>query len=140
MDNIRITKIWEDINFFEINMAFTVKQLYCDVNLYAIKEDLKNFTKLVLPCVDKTLNKYVWTAGDASSDDFVSISVISTDKYGHVSLKVKCTSSTDDENCGFYTVFNLSTEIGLLETFSKKLDKFSMTSCGDTIQLIDDYN
>ena len=64
---IRITKIWEDIDFFELRFNFKTTACSMDINIYSNNEELNNLRQGIIG-FSQSFDEFTWIAGEDTSD------------------------------------------------------------------------
>ena len=137
MDAITIKRIWEDDDFFEIEVVAKSEFIEARINSYTT-ETLINELALQLACFPKrTSDRYLWENGikGDNSTPFISLKFWCEDKLGHIVIEVYMEindgASYDKHNCCFY----IRTETELLNRFGKSLTMLNEKGIGIEITL-----
>jgi len=131
-DNIVITRIWQDTDFFEVFVACTNANLFISYNYYLNDfhiDDLHTQIQKFLSCEN---NSVLWESGNSGAEyvPCFKIKISNISKTGTVEMEI-CMEFIDNEaqdkhNC----IFCVKTELGLLEKFSKELLSLKENSIG----------
>jgi hypothetical protein len=120
---IELTKIWEDVDFFEINMQ--TRSPSCDtvINFYTTNEELEELRKGITTL--KSDSDFVWTSGEDTGNvtHYVFLRFFFCSKRGHVAIEVIIDNKLDSPyrlRANFYII----TELGSLDEFANQLNKF----------------
>ena len=123
MDNLSIERVWEDSEFFEIEVTAQSKIITANMRSYTTEESIKNLASRLTNFPNNFNDRYIWKNGNKGdmSTPFVSLEFWCEDKRGHIIIEVYMElddgASYDKHNCCFF----IKTEIGLLNSFGKSL-------------------
>jgi hypothetical protein len=137
MDIISIERVWEDTEYFEIEVLAQSKFVSAGVRSYTTSALINELALRLETFPQKSDDRYIWengTKGDGFSP-FVSFEFWREDKRGHVIIEVYMEiddgASYDRHNCCFY----VKTEVGLLNSFGKALKSLNEYGTGTKITL-----
>ena len=124
MNNLSIERVWEDTDFFEIEVKAQSELVCAKVKSYTTKS-LINELALRLTTFPQNFNdRYIWKNGEKgdSTTPFVSLEFWCENKLGHIVIEVYMElndgGSLSKHNCCFF----IKTEIGLLNAFGEALN------------------
>lgn len=137
-DNIKMERIWQDIEFFELLVTCTNRNITVSTEVYMTDtsiDELHEQIGTILQLKDKTV---LWTSGERGnqSTPCIEFNISMKDPGGHVLIEVFMElndgGSLDKHHCCFY----LNTELGMLYDFNEKLMKLKEKKIGTSISLI----
>lgn len=137
MDNLSIGRVWEDADFFEIEVVAQTKLISANVRSYATAATINELAQHLAIFPQKLDDKYIWENGTKGDDStpFVSLEFWCEDKLGHITIEVYMElddgASYNKHNCCFF----IKTEAGLLNSFGKSLVSVSERGIGKKIML-----
>ena len=124
MDCLSIERVWEDAEYFEIEVVAQSKLISASVRSYTTATSIGELALHLANFPQKSDDRYIWEngiKGDASTP-FVSLEFWCEDKLGHITIEVYMEiddgASYSKHNCCFY----VKTETGLLNSFGKSLN------------------
>jgi hypothetical protein len=62
--SIRMTKIWEDVDFYEIRMEFEGNYCSVIIDFYTTNEDLEEFRQEIENFSNLNMTEFTWTSGN----------------------------------------------------------------------------
>ena len=137
VDNLIITRIWQDVDFFQIEVQCKTEFIFVTGKVYTtdtLIDELYNKLELFLSGKSKTVCWQNGTMGDATTP-CIRLQFLNADKAGHVLVEVFMEiddgGTLSTHKCCFY----LNTEIGLLHQFKKKLQNLKTPQLGVQIAL-----
>ena len=137
VDNIIITRVWQDIDFFQIEVQCKSEFIVATEKVYTtdtLIDDLYSKLELFLSGKSKTVCWQNGIIGD-STTPCIKLEFFNADKVGHVLVEVFMEiddgGALSTHNCCFY----LKTEIGLLYQFKEKLQNLKKPQLGVQIVL-----
>ena len=133
MDNMVIRKMWSDDGsvLWDSNFLFGMKLTCINDNLtiseeyYMCNENAKK--------ISNTIKKFVKTYKEQKVDfinkkentiEGFSFRILPADSSGHVLIEVEMGSGWNTKQ-NHYSIFNIKTELGLLEKFGSRIEKLS---------------
>lgn len=135
MDNIIITKIWSDTDFFEAEIKFLSEYLTVTQPFYLQEYMINNAVNELSALCGLDKPEIDLNSGEPDSKDLPALSMhISADKTGHVKADVTV-SITDGSDPVHKCSFFINSEIGLIDAFIEKLKKLSAMAVGCSIYL-----
>lgn len=119
---IELKKIWEDVDFFEINMLTRSPSCDTNINFYTTNEELEELRKGITEL--KSDSDFVWTSGEDTGNvtHYVYLRFFYCSNRGHVAIEILIDNKMDSP----YHVranFFIITELGSLDDFANQLDK-----------------
>jgi len=139
LDNIIIEKVWEDINGLEIKIKgiseFIEVYQYCYLMPKQIEKLSNEIKKFIMEPSVSILMKFGSLTGITTPAFMLEILPVNT--RGH--LKIELNLEIDDNDIRSHRAsFYVNTELGLLETFGKRLNKIINGPVGTSIMLIEE--
>ena len=137
MDILSIERVWEDVDFFEIEVVAQSTIISASTKSYTTEEAICNLASRLTTFPYDFDDRYIWENGDKGdgSTPFLSLGFWCEDKRGHVIIEVYM--ELDDgalyskHNCCFF----IKTEIGLLNSFGKSLYLLNKSGIGMKVAL-----
>lgn len=135
MDDIVITKIWSDIDFFEVDIKFLSKYVIITQSYYLQESQVSNIIKELYALCNFSKSEIDIKLGEWNDKNMSSLFMhICANKNGYVKFDV--TVSIIDESdpvhkCSFF----INSEIGLIYNFIFKLEKIFDMNVGCSIYL-----
>jgi len=139
MNNLSIERIWQDNDFFEIRVTAVSQLVQATTNVYITNSDILQLANALATFPQKSDSEISWQVSESSAiQKNLSLKVLQKDKFGH--LLVEVYMIIKDGNCGenHHCCFYIQTEIGLLNTFGKRLSVINEPNLGAKITLVDD--
>ena len=137
MDKLSIERVWEDADYFEIEIIAQSELVSANVRSYTTVGSINELSSRLAKFPQKSDERYIWengTKGDKSTP-FVSLEFFREDELGHIAIEVYMEiddgASYEKHNCCFF----IKTEIGLLNRFGKSLILLSEKGVGKKITL-----
>ena len=140
MDTISIERIWEDADFFEIEVIAQTKLIHASVKSYTTMESINELASTLIAFPQNFDDRYIWKNGEKgdSTTPFVSLEFWCEDKQGRIVVEVYMElddgASYSKHNCCFF----VKTEIGLLNRFGKSLPILNKQGLGNRVTLNQD--
>jgi hypothetical protein len=137
MDNLSIERVWEDIEFFEVEITAQSKLVCAKVKSYIQDPKIDELVSRLTSFPKSINDRYYWENGKRGDDwtPFVSLEFWCEDKLGHVVIEVYIEiddgASYTKHNCCFF----VKTDIGLLNSFGKSLALLNERGIGKIITL-----
>lgn len=122
MDNLLFQKIWEDFDFYEIQVTAYNDNVKAQTELYVNKKSIISLSNDIRNLVKTPSNNFYWEIGshDLSVESFFSLKKIAYDNLGHFQFEVNI-GIQNDNNANYYSLFPISTEAGLLSQFGENI-------------------
>jgi len=130
MDFLSIERVWEDNDFFEIEVVAESEIIRANMRSYTTSESIKELASKLAAFPQNYNDRYIWENGEKgdATTTFISLEFWCEDKLGHIIIEVYMElddgASYNKHNCCFY----VKTEVGLLNSFGKSL--FILNECG----------
>jgi len=137
MNNLSIECIWEDIDFFEIEVTAQSELICAKVKSYTTEVSIIELASRLADFPRNFSDNYIWKNGEKgdSATPFVSFEFWCEDELGHIIIEVYMElddgGSLAKHNCCFF----IKTEIGLLNSFGKALNLLKKQGIGEKITL-----
>lgn len=120
--SIRITKIWEDTDFYEIKIEF--KGFFCKayIDIYTSNEDLEELRQGIINFSNFTSNEFVWISGSDEENvtHFLSMRFFKHNNRGLVDIEI-IVDNKMEKPYHMCSHFSIITELNQLDDFVKKL-------------------
>lgn len=137
MDKLYFNRIWEDQDFFELEIRAETRIISSSVKTYITNEAIDELSRVLEHFLVQNTDFAFWKNGNKGNDStpYVSLSIGKKDERGHILIEVYM--EIDDggdlskHNCCFY----IETEVCLLEDFQKSLSLLKEPGIGSTIVL-----
>lgn len=137
MNILTIERVWEDADFFEIELVAQSKIACARVKSYTTTETINELALKIATFPQKFDDRYLWENGikGNASTPYVSLEFWCKDRQGHIMIEVYMElddgASYNKHNCCFY----IETELGLLNSFGKSLISLSEEGVGKKVAL-----
>ncbi|AFM01688.1 MULTISPECIES: hypothetical protein [Desulfitobacterium] len=134
---LSIERIWEDVDFFEIEVIAQSEIISASVRSYTTVASINELALRLATFPQKIDDRYIWENGDKGDDStpYVSLEFWCEDKLGHIVIEVYMElddgASYNKHNCCFF----VKTEAGLLNSFGKSLVLLNEQGIGQKITL-----
>lgn len=137
MGKISIEKVWEDSDFFEIEVSAKSEMISAKVRSYTTIASINELALRLESFPQTPDDRYLWengTKGD-NSTAFVSFEVWCENKLGNIIMEIYMEiddgGSYDKHNCCFF----IKTESGALNSFGRSLRLLNREGIGEKITL-----
>lgn len=131
--SIRLAKMWEDVDFFELQME--IKGLNCMIyiDIYTSNEDLEELRQGIINFSNSKGNEFIWTSGNDIENvtHFLSIRFFIHNNRGHIGIEIIADNKME-KPYHMRSNFFIITELNQLDDFAKKLERLINE---DTIEL-----
>jgi len=137
MDNIVFERVWEDTDFFEIEILAQSKLIKASTRTYTTAESINKLASKLTTFLQGADDRFLWENGERGDEStpFVSLEFWYENKQGHVVIEIYMElddgDSYDRHNCCFF----IKTEIGLLNKFGNSLFSLNEQGLGKRISL-----
>ncbi|MCL2400856.1 MAG: hypothetical protein FWC91_14075 [Defluviitaleaceae bacterium] len=137
MDILTIERVWEDTDFFEIEVIAQADIIRASIRSYTTDESINALASRLAEFPKYPNDRYIWINGEKGegATPFVSLEFWCEDKSGHIIteiyMEIDDGASFDKHNCCFF----IRTEIGLLNSFGKSLALLNERGLGTKISL-----
>ncbi|EFV74829.1 hypothetical protein HMPREF1013_04855 [Bacillus sp. 2_A_57_CT2] len=122
--SIRFKKIWEDVDFYELQMEF--KGAYCNANIdiYTSNAELEELRIGIINFSNLSMDEFKWTSGNDTENvtHFISIRFFKHNNRGHIGLELTVDNKLEVPEY-MHANFFLITEINQLDDFARKLER-----------------
>ena len=140
MDNVIITKIWSDADFFEVDIKFVSEYVVITQPYYLQEYQITNIVKELLALCNFSKSEIYIKLGEYDDKNRSSLFMhIITNKNGCVKFDITMSIIDDSEpvhKCSFF----INSEIGLIYNFISKLETLCDIEVGEAINLSSDNN
>lgn len=138
-DYILIEKIWQDIFCYQVNITCAANHIIASNDVYITDDSIDALFCGLSNFIKNHSEDFFWQNGEKgdSSTACISLKFMQKNDLGHILIEVYM--ELDDggnysrHNCCFF----VNTELGLLESFCKKLPNLKKERLGVKIQLND---
>ena len=141
MDNIIIEKIWNDSNIFnndEFEIKLTCINEYININekIYMDKSISKDISKSIENYINTNKETFYEINMKKGYTSGFTMKIFPYDLTGHILIEIKMEINDNNDKL-HYATFYIKTEIGLLESFGKKIKNIINLNIGEYIKLND---
>ena len=136
-DYISIKKIWQDDEFYQVQMLFENDLLKVSTKVYVCDDHIRLLQKGINSILENEKKTFSWKTGERGNESTpcVEFHIFQEDNRGHfvieVFLELDDGGDLNTHNCCFY----IQTEYGLLQQFSSDLDQLKETVLGQDVLL-----
>ena len=137
-DNLIITRFWQDIEFFQIEIECKTELITARVKVYTTDDLIDDLCNKIEGFLSGNVDSTYWqngTRGDSTTPS-ITFCFSHKDKLGHILIEVFMEiddgGTLDTHNCCFY----INTEIGSLYQFKENLLKLKAPQLGIQISLV----
>lgn len=137
MNNFSLERIWEDMEFFEIEVIAKSEFIQACGKFYTTTEKIDRLIASLSSFPQNSKDRFIWENG-VKGDKFtpyISLEFWCVEKFGHIVIEVYMEiddgGSYDKHNCCFY----IKTEVGLLNNFGKSLALLNERGIGKKVTL-----
>jgi len=140
MDNIKVVKIWQDEDFFEISVTCENKMISASTKVYVTDLKIEQLQNEISQFLQHKKSEIFWASGERgeSSTPCVEFRFFMKDSGGHV--LIECFMELDDggnldkHNCCFF----VDAELGMLHDFNSKLSALKTSQLGVSASFLDE--
>jgi hypothetical protein len=138
MTVLSIERVWEDIDFFEIEITAQSDLICAKTRSYTTAISINELALQLASFPRNLADKYIWKNGTRGDDStpFISLEFWCEDNLGHILIEVYMElndgASYNKHNCCFF----VKTEISLLNRFGKSLVSLNQPGIGKKVTLI----
>ena len=136
MDNIIIKKIWEDSEFFEVNIGFSSDNLTTNIDVYVTNDIINNISKTMILFLEEKNSCYFEIVEKNDDYPYIRINFDKIDSHGNAVLNVYIEYNSEDFDNRFYCFFPMYIEHGLLYSFGKRIKKLNEMSVGEKVSIL----
>jgi len=143
-DNIEIERVWQETDFFMVKITCSSEVIKAITQTYITDEGIDELANLIGRFIydyvednNESPENYLWETGEKGdqSTAYVSMRFVRKDSLGHIQIEVYLElddgGSFSKHNCCFY----VETELGLLESFGKRLGRLKEQQIGTRVAL-----
>ena len=139
MDNIIIEKIWNDSDIFnndefEIKLTCINEYININQNVYLDKSISKKISEEIEKYIKTNKEMYYEINMKKGYTSGFTMKIFPYDLTGHILIEMKMEINDNNEKL-HYATFYIKTEIGMLESFGKKIKNISDLAVGEFIKL-----
>ncbi|MDA1760581.1 hypothetical protein [Bacillus cereus] len=122
--SIKIKRMWEDTDFFELNFDFYGFSGTANIGIYTTNEDLEDFKKGIIKFSTFKINEFQWVSGEDidNATHFLSMRFFLHDKRGIVGIEVVADNKQSKPYWMRSNLFIL-TELSQIDDFIKKIEQ-----------------
>ncbi|MBM6644469.1 hypothetical protein [Bacillus sp. RIT 809] len=122
--NMKIKRIWEDTDFFELNFGFTGFYGTANINIYTTNEELEVLKEGIIKLSTFKLHEFQWVSGEDIDNvtHFLSMRFFLHDKRGIVGIEVVADNKQSKPYWMRSNLFIL-TELNQIDDFIKKIEQ-----------------
>ena len=136
MDNIIVKKIWEDSEFFEVNIDFSSDKLSTNIDVYVTNDIINNISMMTMSFLDKQ-NSCYFEIGEKNDDyPYIRVNFNKIDLHGNAVLDVYIEYNSEDFDNRFYCFFPMYIEHGLLYSFGKRIKKLNEMLIDESVSVL----
>lgn len=136
MDNIIVKKVWEDSEFFEVNIDFSSDKLSTNIDVYVTNDIINNISMMTMSFLDKQ-NSCYFEIGEKNDDyPYIRVNFNKIDLHGNAVLDVYIEYNSEDFDNRFYCFFPMYIEHGLLYSFGKRIKKLNEMLIDESVSVL----
>jgi hypothetical protein len=139
--SIKITKMWEDVDFFELQIDFYGFSCKANIDIYTTNEDLEELIQGIINFSTFTQDEFIWTSGEDTENatHFLSMRYFKHDNRGHVGIEIVADNKMEKP---YYmrSNFFIVTELNQLDDFVRKLEKLIHEEINELESIIPAFN
>lgn len=138
--SVKLSKIWEDIDFFELRMEFIGLTCKSNIDIYTTNEEIKKL-KIAINSFSRDVEKeIIWMSGndDKSSSHFLLMRFFKLNNRGYVGIEIL---ADNKEEIPFHmrSNFSITTQISQLDDFTSKLEQLINGEIREFESIIPEY-
>lgn len=136
-DSIYIQKIWEDLDFFELSINFSIENLSSTLNIYTSNDDLEILKQGLTDFSNNFKSKsFRWVSGEDNqlSTHYLSLNFTHLDNRGNI--KVEVLTDTKENPHNIRTNFYIITDLNQIDDFINKIGNLKENKISDFKSLI----
>lgn len=137
VDILSLERVWEDRNFFEIEVLAQSESVCAKARSYVTPEAILELSAALASFPQSENDRYYWecgTKGDESTP-FVSLEFWCEDQLGHVLIEVYMEIDDGGSLCKHNCCFFIRTNVGELNSFGKRIRSLCKEGTGTIIVL-----
>jgi len=137
MNCLSIERIWEDNDFFEIEVIAQSMYVCAKTTNYTTVEAINELSLLLNTFTNNFDDRCFWRSGEKGdgTTPYISFEFIRKDKCGHIDIEIYMEindgASYDKHHCCFF----IQTELGMLNEFGKSLFILNQSGVGKRVFL-----
>jgi len=122
--SIRIKKIWEDVDFFEVNVEFKGISCTATLDIYTSNDDLEDLRQGIKRFSNFHQDEFTWVSGidNGNTTHFLSLRFFLHNKMGTVGIEVTADNKAE-KPYWMRSNFFILTELGQIDDFEKKIEQ-----------------
>jgi len=133
MNNISVERIWQDQDFYEIRVTAQSEYMWATTDIYI--SDISDLADN-LEVYPQNKPEYHWQAYENNhAGKNLSFRVFPKDKLGHLLVEVVIIVEDKMPADQYHCCFCIETEIGLLNSFGKRLHYINRPNIGTKVEL-----
>lgn len=120
--SIRLKKIWEDVDFFEVHFEFKGISCTATLDIYTSNDDLVDLRQGLKRFVNLQQNEFTWTSGidNGNTTHFLLLRFFLHNKTGTVGIEVIADNKAEKPYL-MRSNFFILTELGQIDDFENKI-------------------
>ena len=140
IDNIKIEKIWQDEDFFEVLVTCSNNMITASTEVYVTELAVKQLQNEIDQFLELKKPDIFWKSGERGnqSTPCVEFKMCMKDSSGHVLvetfMELNDGGNLDKHICCFY----INTELGMLHDFNSKLSTLMSPVIGTSVSLVEE--
>lgn len=140
VDNIKIERIWQDEDFFEILVTCSNNVITASTEVYVTELAVKQLQNEIDQFLQLKKSDIFWRSGERGnqSTPCVEFKMCMKDSSGHVLVEIFMElndgGDLDKHTCCFY----INTELGMLHGFNSKLSTLMNPVIGTSVSLVEE--
>lgn len=140
VDNIKIERIWQDEDFFEISVTCSNNVITASTEVYVTDLSIKQLQNEIAQFLQFEKSEIFWKSGERGNQTTpcVEVNICMKDSSGHVLIEsfmeLNDGGSLDKHTCCFY----INTELGMLHEFNSKLSMLINPVIGTRVSLVEE--
>ena len=140
VDNIRIERIWQDEDFFEILVTCNNDVITASTEVYVTNLAIKQLQNEIAQFLQFKKTEIFWKSGERGNQttSCVEFKICMKDSNGHVLIEafmeLNDGGSLDKHTCCFF----INTELGMLQDFNSKLGMLINPMIGTNVSLVEE--
>ncbi len=121
--SIRVKKIWEDVDFFEINLEFNGLSCIATIDIYTSNDELEDLRQGMKSFSNFQQDEFTWISGmdNENTTHFLSIRFFAHNKTGIVGIEVVA-DNKEEKPYWMRSNFFILTELNQIDDFERKLE------------------
>ncbi|MCM3729986.1 hypothetical protein M3226_31215 [Neobacillus cucumis] len=122
--SLRLTKIWDDVDFYELHMEIKGNNCNVFIDIYTRNEELEELRQGIMDFSHFNIHEFKWTSGNDIENvtHFLSFRFFKHSKMGHIGLEIIADNKMEKPDY-MRSNFFIITELNQLDDFVKKLER-----------------